>query len=323
MDTWNPKSIMTPTGMIFYDRAETLEWLVVGDYGKENNIKADFLGYTKRIDGVEHRYPDMREKMVVTLSSQKGCKCNCNFCDVPKVGFDGDVSEYEMFRMLKLAIKTNSVIKHTKRLNVHIARCGEPTFNMDAVLTFAEMASVYEDTGFCDTYHPVVSTMMPKLPKEVLLERLTAWCEFKNEYRDGNAGLQLSIQSTDDSQRDRMFNNLSHSLDTISRIAGELPWPKGRKYTLNFACDSGTVINAKNLRALFSPAKWVVKLTPIHRTAASDENGYMAQQVGIYDDIEESLKAEGFDVIVFIPSKEEDDSRITCGNALLSDEEVA
>jgi 23S rRNA (adenine2503-C2)-methyltransferase len=30
------------------------------------------------------------------------------------------------------------------------------------------------------------------------------------------------------------------------------------------------------------------------------------------------LKQAGYDVIVFIPSKEEDESRITCGNAILS-----
>ena len=34
------------------------------------------------------------------------------------------------------------------------------------------------------------------------------------------------------------------------------------------------------------------------------------------------LEAVGFDVIVFVPSKEEDESRITCGNAILADEIV-
>jgi 23S rRNA (adenine2503-C2)-methyltransferase len=38
-----------------------------------------------------------------------------------------------------------------------------------------------------------------------------------------------------------------------------------------------------------------------------------------YKKAEEDLKAAGFDVIVFIPSKEEDESRITCGNAILAD----
>lgn len=33
---------------------------------------------------------------------------------------------------------------------------------------------------------------------------------------------------------------------------------------------------------------------------------------------EEKLKAAGFDVLVFIASREEDEGRITCGNAILS-----
>lgn len=37
-----------------------------------------------------------------------------------------------------------------------------------------------------------------------------------------------------------------------------------------------------------------------------------------YMDIEEDLKAHGFDVIVFVPSYDEDNGLITCGNAILS-----
>lgn len=45
----------THTGKIVSDTDLTLEYLYVGDYGKENNIKASFLGYNKRIDKVEHK----------------------------------------------------------------------------------------------------------------------------------------------------------------------------------------------------------------------------------------------------------------------------
>ena len=63
----------THTGKIISDTDLTLEYLYVGDYGKENNIKADFLGYNKRIEKVEHKPVDVKEKLVVTVSSQKGC----------------------------------------------------------------------------------------------------------------------------------------------------------------------------------------------------------------------------------------------------------
>ena len=37
-----------------------------------------------------------------------------------------------------------------------------------------------------------------------------------------------------------------------------------------------------------------------------------------YKNVEERLKSVGFDVLVFIPSYEEDLGRIACGNAILS-----
>lgn len=47
------KTVLTHTGKIYVDTEHRLEFLTVGDYGKENNIKADFLGLTKEINGVE------------------------------------------------------------------------------------------------------------------------------------------------------------------------------------------------------------------------------------------------------------------------------
>lgn len=38
----------------------------------------------------------------------------------------------------------------------------------------------------------------------------------------------------------------------------------------------------------------------------------------IYRKFEQPLVKAGWDVIVFVPSKEEDSDRITCGNALIS-----
>lgn len=38
----------------------------------------------------------------------------------------------------------------------------------------------------------------------------------------------------------------------------------------------------------------------------------------VYRKFEQPLVAEGWDVIVFVPSKEEDSDRITCGNALIT-----
>ena len=51
--------IKTHTGKIYVDKELQLEFLTVGDYGKENNIKADFLGLSKEIKGVENKKVDL------------------------------------------------------------------------------------------------------------------------------------------------------------------------------------------------------------------------------------------------------------------------
>ena len=99
----------THTGKIISDTDLTLEYLYVGDYGKENNIKADFLGYNKRIEKVEHKPVDVKEKLVVTVSSQKGCPMHCNFCDCPKLGFKGNASLAELVAEITSGIALSGV----------------------------------------------------------------------------------------------------------------------------------------------------------------------------------------------------------------------
>ena len=78
----------------------------------------------------------------------------------------------------------------------------------------------------------------------------------------------------------------------------------------------------KKLSKLFDKNKFIVKITPIHETHSAIENGFEVSGYADYDvyrQFEQPLLDEGWDVIVFVPSKEEDEDRITCGNALLSE----
>ena len=73
----------THTGKIISDTDLTLEYLYVGDYGKENNIKASFLGYDKRIDKVKHKdinIEDLKfeDKCEVRNTSCFDYICKCN-----------------------------------------------------------------------------------------------------------------------------------------------------------------------------------------------------------------------------------------------------
>lgn len=317
------KIVKTHTGKIYVDYEKKLEFLTVGDYGKENNIKAEFLGLHKEINGVKNTDVDLTEKWVATISTQKGCPMKCKFCDCPKFGFYGNVTEEEMCYEIETILNGEDV-KHTDRFNVHFARTGEPTFNF-AVLGFAKntLRNLVSKHIKAKTIHPVISTMLPKSNKR-LEEFLLEWCYIKNEVYNGEAGLQLSINTTDNEQRNEQFGGMSLSLEEISKIADKLPMPKGRKYTLNFAVTSQTVLNAKELLRLFDKEKFIVKITPIHETKSAVQNGFdittSYDDYDVYRQFEKPLLDEGWQVIVFVPSKEEDSDRITCGNALISNQ---
>ena len=319
------KVVNTHTGKIFVDVDRRLEFLTVGDYGKEANIKANFLGLTKEIHGVPHKDVDLSYKWVTTISTQHGCPMKCSFCDCPKYGFYGNVSTEDLVYEIETILKEFSPkYPHTDRFNVHFARMGEPTFNQN-VLEFTEkiLRPLTNKYITAKTIHPVVSTMLPRANKN-LESFILEWCRIKNEVYNGEAGLQFSINSTDNDQRNTGFNNKSLNLEEIAEIAKKLPKPVGRKYTLNFAVTKDTILDAKILDSLFDKNNWIVKITPIHETNSAVENGYDVGDTytdyNVYRKFEQPLLDLGWDVIVFVPSKEEDSDRITCGNALISEQ---
>lgn len=319
------KNIKVPTGNIVVGRGDRglLEFLSIGDYGKEKNVKADFLGLKKDIAGVPNgEIMPLEEKWVVTISTQYGCSMGCMFCDVPRVGPGVNASFDDLECQVVEALKLHPEIGATKRLNIHYARMGEPTFNWNVLdFTFDLRRSIRPFVGR-SLVHPVVSTMLPKNNKR-LMEYLNVWAiDIKNELFRGDAGLQFSINSTSNSQRNKMFNGNSLSLEEISEIGKNLIEPRGRKYALNFALADGYMVDADKLSKLFSPKKFMVKLTPIHKTTTSERNGIKThagyELFTPYKQAECDLKSAGFDVIVFVPSYDEDIGMITCGNAILS-----
>lgn len=322
------KITQLPTGYLFTDEYSkgSLETLSIGDYGKDKNVKADFLGYTKIIEGVSNGYcMPLSEKWVVTLSTQYGCPMKCTFCDVPNIPFKGNASFEDLKAQLYAAIALFPSVKYTERLNIHFARMGEPIFNK-AVLEFSvwlaeNKRTFQEETGLrVEVIHPVLTTSLPRKFKG-LEETIITWCDIKNNLYKGQAGLQFSINSTNELQRTEMYQGLQISLNELSRIADKMPEPLGRKYCLNFAFSTDFIIDARKLRQLFDPNKFMCKITPIHNNNACRENGI--ETVGGYDSwkpysqVEENLKNAGFDVLVFVPSIDEEDGLVTCGNLVL------
>lgn len=327
------RKIPIPTGYLFvgeYSRG-ALETLSIGDYGKKHNVKADFLGYSNEIEGVPNTYcMPLSEKWVITISTQYGCPMKCNFCDVPNLGMHGNATFEDLKNQFYSAIGLFPECKYTDRLNLHYARMGDPIFNPHVFefsrWLYENKKQVQRDTGLrIEVLHPVLTTSLPRQFKK-LESRILEWCDIKNNLYNGQAGLQFSINSTDELQRDVMFGDAQLHMEDFAKIADKMPEPVGRKYCLNFAYSTDFVIDGKRIAELFDKDKFMCKITPIHNNNACRENDI--KTVGGYDSYrpyrkpEDALKAEGFDVLVFVPSIDEEDGLVTCGNAVLGGSEL-
>lgn len=319
------RNIEVPTGNIMIVEGEKgkLEVLSLGDYGRTNNVKAQFLGLNKDINGVDNGVcMPLEDKWVITLSTQYGCNSACKFCDVPKVGKGINATYDDMKGQIEVALSLHPEVTGTKRLNIHYARMGEPSWNPNVLKLSYDLHKIVRTYIGNSLIHPVFTTMCPNRNKK-LFSMLQEWTNnIKNDLFRGDAGLQLSINSTSDKQRNDMFSGNTLSLKEISDIVRKLPMPRGRKYSLNFALADNYEVNAQKLRKLFSPEKCMVKITPLHMTHSCEENDIKTSDGYIsfvpYQKAESDLIEAGFDVLIFIPSSDEDEGRITCGNAILS-----
>jgi len=313
------RNLKVPTGNILIVEGELgkLEMLSLSDYGKAVNLKADCLGLTRDIEKVEHtKALPLEEKWVITISTQYGCSMGCAFCDVPNVGPGKNATENDLIKQVLTGLKLHPEVEFSKRLNIHFARMGEPTWNPN-VLEAGKWFKTHLDSEF--HVHPVVSTMMPK--NNIWLRTfIHTWMRMKNRLFKGEAGLQISINSTDESERSKMFNGNGCTLKEIGKIMEGII-PSGRKITLNFALADYT-IDPAILREYFDPDDYVIKLTPMHKTKTAVANciktGGDYTTMYPYKATEKALKDAEYDVLVFIASEYEDMGRITCGNAILS-----
>lgn len=67
-------------------------------------------------------------------------------------------------------------------------------------------------------------------------------------------------------------------------------------------------LDVEKMNKLFDKERCIVKITPIHETVEAVKNGYeIIHTFDVYEKYEKPLVEAGWDVIVFVPSQEEDE----------------
>jgi len=305
-------------GTVYADEKRHLEFVSLPRTGPENRVKSDALGYSLA-DAEKTVMPSYETAWTVILSNQRGCSMKCTFCDCPACGYYGNASLDDLRYQMQTVLE-NSGGTRTKRMEVDFMRMGEPTFNAD-ILPYIEfeLREQIRRKVQADVIIPAVSTMMPRLHGK-LKEFLSSFCRIKNEVYGGNAELQLSLNSTDEAVRDKMFARRALSLAEIAEEVADLPAPRGSKYALSFAVGKDTVIDAARIDRLFDKEKFFIKLTPFYDTFNAKDNGFaVTDEYGFsaFEKAESDFLALNWDVAVYLDRKAEDEDSLTNGNLLL------
>jgi len=163
------------------------------------------------------------EKLIINLSTEQGCSMNCSFCEcwrngakgnVPLIGFRSNLNSLCRF------VSDDIGITKVDRVKVYFARCGEPTLNND-IFPFVEeyMESIIRYHISTREIFPLISTIFPVTESEQSEKFLIRWAYYKKYKMNGRAGLQFSINSSDDYQRNKMFGGKVQCLKSLSSFA--------------------------------------------------------------------------------------------------------
>jgi 23S rRNA (adenine2503-C2)-methyltransferase len=262
------------------------------------------------VESVQPPVPRER-KWVLIVSTLKGCPIGCPICDAGG-DYRGQLTADEIAAQVEFLVRRRYPDGRVPipKLKVQFARMGEPALN-DAVLDALEqLPRRLEAPGLM----PCISTVAPR-GREQFFERLL---RIKRRlYNGGRFQLQFSVHTTDDSARREAIPARTWSLERIAAFGDRFHEPGDRKLTLNFAPRQRTPLSPERLAELFSPERFLVKLTPINPTAAATRAGIS----GLIDPddeaggraIAERFEALGFETIVSIGALRENEIGSNCG----------
>ena len=274
------------------------------------------LSEGRLVECVESVQPPIprQEKWVLLVSTLFGCPVGCAMCDAGGF-YQGKPSAEEIFSQIDFMVRKRypdgCIPSH--QFKIQFARMGEPALNPAVLEVLAELPQRYHAPGLM----PSISTIAPAGAKG-FFERLL---EIKNEYYfGGHFQFQYSLHTTDAKLRDDLIPIKKWSFAEMADFGERFYQAGDRKITLNFALAHQAPIEPEVLLDHFSPEKFLVKITPLNPTYRASKC-----QLASYIDpfqpdksypIVDSLRNAGYDVIVSIGEKEENQIGSNCGQYL-------
>lgn len=251
-----------------------------------------------------------RDKLVFVVSSQFGCPVGCAMCDAG-TWFVGNLTQAEIEAqiMLLVAAWSGDDTAFCRKLKVQFARMGEPSLNPAVLDAIEYLPSLLPGTQLV----PCIATTAPRAAS-AWFERLI---ELRRSFGPDSFQLQFSVQSTDESLRDRMIPVGKWSLQEIAAYSRRFVREGDRKVTLNAALARGIPFDPEVIARVFDPRFCLVKLTPLNPTLSTAMASlHSGMETGLEPEVTvlaRKLESFGFRCILSIGDPEESRMGTSCG----------
>jgi 23S rRNA (adenine2503-C2)-methyltransferase len=233
----------------------------------------------KHLDNYEHKW-------LLTVSTQKGCTYNCEFCDVANLPFKGNLSQQEIEDQVRLLLKNTPYVQRTNKAKIGFARMGEPAHNLDAVLgAMKNLNNISEELKRDIKWLPCFNSILPRKINLVGnnswlnsgIETINKVLDIKENYFDGFLHFQISCNSTDESVRKKLFGgaDVLHLEEVIKHVNwwADKYGITNRTVTLNFIVMEDVEVDVNKLKSYgLNGDRFTVKLIPLNNTQNSKEN---------------------------------------------------
>ncbi len=265
---------------------------------------------------VDARDPDLPAdaKWVVIISSQFGCPVACPMCDAGG-DYRGDLTRDEMLAQVDHVVTRHGAerLSRVEKFKVQFARMGEPALNPAVLDALRELPIRYDAPGLI----PCIATTAPTASRTWL----DALCDIRHTiYGDRLFQLQLSVNSTDETARNRLMPVAKLSLPELAMYARRFSAGGPRKASLNFVMTDEVPIDPDVIARHFDPESTCVKITPLNPTNRSVEQ-HLSTALPPHapeaaDALCDALARHGFDIILSIGDVRENEIGSNCGMAV-------
>ncbi len=260
---------------------------------------------------VDSRDPNLpkKDKWVIIVSTQFGCPVECLMCDSGG-SYRGNLTADEISGQIDHIINfyPKGLSNHCNKFKVQFARMGEPALNPAVLEVIRELPNRYDNPNII----PCIATTAPSSASRWFEELL----EIKRSIYAGKLfQLQFSINSTDESERDRLMPISKWNLSQIAEYGNRFVEKGDRKVSLNFALTEGIAVDPDAISRHFDPKKFCIKITPLNPTETASASG-LKDALPKSDYIMKGLSEAGFDVILSIGELKENEIGSNCGQAV-------